>query len=121
MGLGYLKLGQPTPTLSGGEAQRIKLAKEIGQRRKGNTLYILDEPTTGLSLHDTAKLIELLDELIANGNSVIVIEHNPAVLASCDWIIEIGPGGGPEGGYIIAEGSPDMLKGNPKSLAGRYL
>jgi len=121
MGLGYLKLGQSTTTLSGGEAQRIKLAKEIGRRRKGNILYILDEPTTGLSLYDTAKLIELLDELVANGNSAIVIEHNPAVLASCDWMIELGPGGGPEGGYIIAEGSPGMLKVNLKSITGRYL
>ncbi|BBI33386.1 excinuclease ABC subunit UvrA [Cohnella abietis] len=121
IGMGYIKIGQSTPTLSGGEAQRIKLAKEIGRRRKGNILYILDEPTTGLSLYDTAMLIELLDELIANGNSVIVIEHNTTVLTSCDWIIELGPGGGPDGGYIIAEGSPGALKENPKSITGRYL
>lgn len=121
IGMGYIKLGQPTPTLSGGEAQRIKLAKEIGRRRKGNILYVLDEPTTGLSLYDTAKLILLLDELVAKGNSVIVIEHDPEVLKSCDWIIELGPCGGPEGGRLIAEGSPEALKENPKSITGRYL
>lgn len=121
IGMGYIKLGQPTPTLSGGESQRIKLAKEIGKRRKGNILYVLDEPTTGLSLYDTAKLIQLLDELVAKGNSVIVIEHDPAVLSVCDWIIELGPGGGAEGGQIIAEGSPQELKRNPKSVTGGYL
>ncbi|CAH1200683.1 UvrABC system protein A [Paenibacillus plantiphilus] len=121
IGMGYIKLGQSTPTLSGGEAQRIKLAKELGRRRRGYILYILDEPATGLSLYDTAKLIELLDELVATGNSVIVIEHNPVVLAACDWIIELGPGGGPDGGHIIAEGSPEVLKENPNSITGRYL
>lgn len=121
IGMGYIKLGQPTPTLSGGESQRIKLAKEIGKRRKGSILYVLDEPTTGLSLYDTAKLIKLLDELIANGNSVIVIEHNTEVLKLCDWIIELGPEGGQKGGYIIAEGSPYSLKENPKSITGKYL
>ncbi|MCM1988858.1 excinuclease ABC subunit UvrA [Oceanirhabdus seepicola] len=121
IGMGYIKLGQPTPTLSGGESQRIKLAKEIGKRRKGNILYVLDEPTTGLSLHDTAKLIKLLDELIAKGNSVIVVEHDTEVLKTCDWIIELGPEGGEKGGYIIAEGSPGTLKKNSKSITGRYL
>jgi len=121
IGMGYIKLGQPTPTLSGGEAQRIKLAKEIGRQRKGNILYVMDEPTTGLSLYDTAKLIHLLDELVAKGSSVIVIEHDPAVLSSCDWIIELGPGAGTEGGRIIAEGSPRVLKQNPKSITGKYL
>jgi excinuclease ABC subunit A len=121
IGMGYIKLGQPTPTLSGGEAQRIKLAKEIGRRRKGNILYVLDEPTMGLSLYDTAKLILLLDELAAKGNSVIVIEHDPEVLSVCDWIIELGPGGGAEGGRIIAEGPPQALKNNPKSVTGPYL
>lgn len=121
IGMGYIKLGQPTPTLSGGESQRIKLAKEIGKRRKGNILYVLDEPTTGLSQYDTAKLIELLDELIANGNSVIVVEHNIEVLKCCDWIIELGPEGGEKGGYIIAEGSTETLKENFKSITGRYL
>jgi excinuclease ABC A subunit len=121
IGMGYIKLGQPTPSLSGGEAQRIKLAKEIGRRRLGNILYVLDEPTTGLSLYDTSSLIQLLDELVTKGNSVIVIEHDPAVLESCDWIIELGPGGGTEGGSIIAEDSPSALKNNPESITGRYL
>ncbi|WML32563.1 excinuclease ABC subunit UvrA [Clostridium sp. OS1-26] len=121
IGMGYIKLGQPTPTLSGGESQRIKLAKEIGRRRKGNILYVLDEPTTGLSPYDTAKLIQLLDELIANGNSVIVVEHNTEVLKTCDWIIELGPEGGSEGGYILAEGSTQTLKESSKSITGRYL
>ncbi|HBG4073463.1 TPA: excinuclease ABC subunit UvrA [Clostridioides difficile] len=121
IGMGYIKLGQPTPTLSGGESQRIKLAKEIGKKRNGNILYVLDEPTTGLSLYDTAKLIQLLGELVSNGNSVIVVEHDIDVLNVCDWIIELGPEGGDKGGYIIAEGSPKVLKENPKSITGRYL
>lgn len=121
IGMGYIKLGQPTPTLSGGESQRIKLAKEIGQKRKGNTLYILDEPTTGLSLYDTSKLIQLLDELVSDGNSVIVVEHDTEVLKVCDWIVELGKGGGEKGGYLIAEGTPQMLVDDPNSLIGRYL
>lgn len=121
IGMGYIKLGQPTPTLSGGEAQRIKLAREIGRRRKGNILYIMDEPTTGLSLYDTSKLILLMDELIIKGNSVIVIEHNPVILKTCDWIIELGPNGGAGGGKLIAEGSPQALKNNLESVTGRYL
>ncbi len=121
IGMGYIGLGQPTPTLSGGESQRIKLAKEIGRRRKGNILYVLDEPTTGLSLYDTAKLIGLLDELVAGGSSAIVIEHDPIVLSSCDWIIELGPEGGVGGGRIVAEGTPESLRSNPASLTGRYL
>jgi excinuclease ABC subunit A len=120
-GMGYITLGQPTATLSGGEAQRIKLAKEIGRRRKGNILYVLDEPTTGLSLYDTANLLALLDTLVKQGNSVIVIEHDPTVLSYCDWLIELGPGGGVEGGEIIAEGSPLDLKQNPRSQTGPFL
>ncbi len=121
IGMGYIKLGQPTPTISGGEAQRVKLAKEIGKQRKGNIVYVLDEPTIGLSLYDTAKLLLLLDELVKKGNSIIVIEHDPVVLSACDWIVELGPEGGTEGGKIIAEGSPITLKKNPKSKTGRYL
>jgi excinuclease ABC subunit A len=121
IGMGYIGLGQPTPTLSGGEAQRVKLAKEIGRRFSGHILYVLDEPTTGLSLYDTAKLIRLLDELVSKGNSVVVVEHDPAVLSACDWIVELGPGGGAEGGEVIAEGRPGMLKENPRSKTGNYL
>lgn len=120
-GMGYIRLGQPSSTLSGGEAQRIKLAKEIGRRRKGNILYVLDEPTTGLSLYDTANLLALLDELVRQGNSVIVIEHDPEVLSFCDWLIELGPGGGWEGGEIIAQGTPFDLKRDPRSRTGPYL
>jgi excinuclease ABC subunit A len=120
-GMGYIPLGQPANTLSGGEAQRIKLAKEIGRRRRGNILYILDEPTTGLSLYDTANLLALLDRLVKQGNSVIVIEHDPTVLSSCDWLIELGPGGGNEGGEIIAQGSLLDLKQNPRSRTGPFL
>ena len=120
-GMGYITLGQPTSTLSGGEAQRIKLAKEIGRRRKGNILYVLDEPTTGLSLYDTANLLELLDTLVNQGNSVIVIEHDPMVLSYCDWLIELGPGGGVEGGEVVAQGSPLDLKQNPRSQTAPFL
>ena len=120
-GMGYITLGQPTNTLSGGEAQRIKLAKEIGRRRQGNILYVLDEPTTGLSLYDTANLLALLDTLVKRGNSVIVIEHDPTVLSYCDWLIELGPGGGVEGGEIIAQGSPLDLKQNSRSQTGPFL
>jgi excinuclease ABC A subunit len=121
IGMGYIQLGQATPTLSGGEAQRIKLAREIGRLRKGNILYVLDEPTSGLSLYDTAKLIELLDELVQQGNSVIVIEHDCAVLNVCDWLIELGPEGGSAGGRIIAEGTPQNLHQHPESVTGPFL
>lgn len=121
MGMGYLSLGQPTSSLSGGEAQRVKLAKELGRPGKGNLLYVLDEPTNGLSLYDTALLMKLLDQLVAGGNSVIVIEHNVEVLKCCDYIIELGPEGGDKGGEIIAEGTPKMLRTNPKSKTGKFL
>lgn len=121
MGMGYLKLGQPTSSLSGGEAQRVKLAKELGQKQKGNMLYVLDEPTTGLSLYDTELLLKLLKQLINSGNSVIVIEHNVEVLKNCDYIIELGPEGGDKGGEVIAMGTPKQLIENPKSKTGRYL
>jgi excinuclease ABC subunit A len=121
MGMGYLRLGQPTSSLSGGEAQRVKLAKELGKQQGGNMLYVLDEPTTGLSLYDTALLLKLLDQLVLSGNSVIVIEHNVEVLKSCDYIIELGPEGGEKGGEVIAKGTPDELRVNPNSKTGRYL
>lgn len=121
MGMGYLTLGQPTSSLSGGEAQRVKLAKELGKQRGGNMLYVLDEPTTGLSLYDTALLLKLLDQLVTNGSSVIIIEHNIDVLKNCDYIIELGPEGGDMGGEMIAKGTPEQLIVNPNSKTGRYL
>ena len=121
MGMGYLTLGQPTSSLSGGEAQRVKLAKELGKQRGGNILYVLDEPTTGLSLYDTELLLRLLKQLVESGNSVIVIEHNVEILRNCDYIIELGPEGGDKGGDIIAEGTPEQLNRNPNSKTGRYL
>jgi excinuclease ABC A subunit len=121
VGLDYLKLGQQTPTISGGEAQRIKLAKELGKRQSKNSLYILDEPTTGLSFDDREKLISLIHELCNNSNTIIVTEHDPVVLSNCDYIIELGPGGGSDGGYIIATGTPAQLKENKESIIGRYL
>ncbi len=121
MGMGYLTLGQPTSSLSGGEAQRVKLAKELGKQRKGNILYVLDEPTNGLSLYDTALIIKQLDQLVTTGNTVIVNEHNVEVLKSCDYIIELGPEGGDKGGQIIAKGTPQSLIHEPHSKTGRYL
>jgi len=121
MGMGYLTLGQPTSSLSGGEAQRIKLAKELGKQHKGNMLYVLDEPTTGLSVYDTVLLLKLLDKLVEDGNSVIVIEHNTEVLKNCDYIIELGPEGGNLGGEIIAMGTPEQIIEQQKSKTGRYL
>ncbi|MFX1315776.1 MAG: excinuclease ABC subunit UvrA [Promethearchaeota archaeon] len=121
IGMGYITLGQPAPTLSGGEAQRVKLAKELGKSRKGNSLYILDEPTVGLSFYDAVKLIELLDHLVQEGNSVIIIEHDPDILSYTDYIIELGPEGGPKGGEIIAQGAPEEIKQIKISKTGPYL
>ena len=122
VGMGYMKLGQKTPTISGGESQRIKLAKELAKGKLGkNCLYILDEPTTGLSFSDSEKLLELLNELVDKGNSVIVTEHDTYMLSNCDWIVEMGPGGDKDGGYLIAEGTPAMLKANKESIIGAYL
>lgn len=122
VGLGYMSLGQKTPTISGGEAQRIKLAKELGKSGSGkDNVYILDEPTTGLSFSDSERLIMLMQELVDNGNTIIVTEHDPIVLSNCDYIIEMGPGGGSDGGYVIATGTPDELKKNEKSIIGRYI
>jgi len=110
IGLGYIQLGQAAPSLSGGEAQRIKLAKELSSKIREKTLYILDEPTVGLHFDDIRKLLIILRQLIAKGNSVIVIEHNPDVLRECDWLIELGPEGGDEGGRIVFEGIPESIK-----------
>jgi len=121
IGMGYITLGQPTPTLSGGEAQRVKLAKELGRARKTKSLYILDEPTVGLSFYDAVKLIELLDQLVREGNSIIIIEHDPEILSYTDYIIELGPEGGPNGGEVIASGTPKQIKENVNSKTGSYL
>lgn len=121
VGLGYMKIGQSATTLSGGEAQRIKLAKELSKKATGNTLYILDEPTTGLHFEDIGKLLKVLHQLVDNGNSIVVIEHNLDVLKTTDWIIDIGPKGGNKGGYIVAEGTPEQVAKNPKSVTGEYL
>jgi excinuclease ABC subunit A len=121
VGLGYIKIGQPATTLSGGEAQRIKLAKELAKRSTGRTLYILDEPTTGLHSDDVNKLLKVLHSLVDSGNSMIVIEHNLDVVKTADWVIDIGPGGGDKGGYIVAEGTPEQIAANKKSVTGEYL
>jgi len=121
VGLGYIKLGQAATTLSGGEAQRIKLAAELGKRATGKTLYILDEPTTGLHFEDIRKLLEVLNRLVNKGNSVIVIEHNLDVVKTADWIIDLGPEGGDAGGKVIAEGTPEQVAKTPGSYTGQFL
>jgi excinuclease ABC subunit A len=121
VGLSYVRLGQSATTLSGGEAQRVKLARELAKRDTGRTLYILDEPTTGLHFHDIAQLLEVLQRLTAAGNTVIVIEHNLDVIRTADWVIDLGPGGGEHGGRIIATGTPEDIARNPASVTGRYL
>ena len=122
VGMGYIKLGQETPTISGGESQRIKLAKELAKGKAGKQcLYIFDEPTTGLSYYDSERLMVLLDELVDRGNSVIVTEHDPYILSNCDYLIEMGKGGGREGGNVIASGTPSDLENNQESIIGRYL
>ena len=121
VGLGYIKIGQQATTLSGGEAQRIKLAKELSKRSTGRTLYILDEPTTGLHSHDIKKLLEILQAFVATGNTVVVIEHNLEVIKTADWIIDMGPEGGDEGGKIIAEGTPEKISQCENSYTGSFL
>ncbi|MDE2110351.1 MAG: excinuclease ABC subunit UvrA [Alphaproteobacteria bacterium] len=121
VGLGYISIGQQATTLSGGEAQRVKLSKELSRRATGRTLYILDEPTTGLHFHDVKKLLEVLHELVDNGNTVVVIEHNLEVIKTADWIVDLGPEGGDGGGEIVAQGTPDEVAKTPRSYTGQYL
>ena len=121
VGLGYVKVGQPATTLSGGEAQRVKLSKELSKRSTGRTLYMLDEPTTGLHFHDVAKLLELLQELVEGGNTVVVIEHNLEVIKTADWVIDLGPEGGDGGGEIVGVGTPEDIAENPRSHTGTFL
>jgi excinuclease ABC subunit A len=121
VGIGYIKLGQSATTLSGGEAQRVKLALERSKRDTGRTLYILDEPTTGLHFHDIDLLLRVLHRLRDHGNTVIVIEHNLDVIKTADWVIDMGPEGGDGGGTVVAEGTPEEIVRNEASHTGRYL
>ena len=121
VGLGYVRLGQPAPTLSGGEAQRVKLATELGKRSTGRTIYILDEPTTGLHFEDVRRLLGVLQRLVDTGNTILVIEHNLDVIKSADWIVDLGPEGGDGGGQVIAEGTPEQVAKTAGSFTGQYL
>jgi excinuclease ABC subunit A len=121
VGLGYIRLGQPAPTLSGGEAQRVKLATELARRATGKTLYILDEPTTGLSFEDVAALLRVLQRLVDTGNTVVVIEHHPDVMKNADYLIDLGPGAGEKGGWVVATGTPEEIVKTPESVTGQYL
>jgi excinuclease ABC subunit A len=119
--LAYVKVGQQATTLSGGEAQRVKLAKELSRRSTGRTLYILDEPTTGLHFHDVAQLLDVLHELVDQGNTMIVIEHNLEVVKTADWIVDMGPEGGDAGGEVVAQGTPEEVAETPGSHTGEFL
>ena len=121
VGLGYVRLGQPAPTLSGGEAQRVKLSTELGKRGTGRTIYILDEPTTGLHFEDVRRLLGVLQRLVDNGNTMLVIAHNLDVIKSADWIIDLGPEGGAGGGTVVAEGTPEQVAKVPESYTGKFL
>jgi excinuclease ABC subunit A len=121
VGLGYIELGQSATTLSGGEAQRVKLSKELSRRGTGRTLYILDEPTTGLHFADTHKLLDVLNKLVDQGNTVVIIEHNLDVIKSADYVIDLGPEGGGGGGRIVAEGTPEDVARCRESFTGRFL
>ncbi len=121
VGLSYIKVGQQATTLSGGEAQRVKLSKELSRRSTGKTLYILDEPTTGLHFEDVRKLLEVLHRLVEQGNTVVVIEHNLDVIKTADWVIDLGPGGGVNGGEVVVAGTPEVVAAEAKSFTGQYL
>jgi excinuclease ABC subunit A len=121
VGLGYITLGQSATTLSGGESQRVKLSKELSRRATGRTLYILDEPTTGLHFADTQKLLDMLNQLVDSGNTVVVIEHNLDVIKTADWIIDLGPEGGDRGGRIVAQGTPEDIVMVNESYTGQFL
>ena len=121
VGLGYVRLGQPAPTLSGGEAQRVKLASELQKRSTGRTIYVLDEPTTGLHFEDIRKLLGVLTRLVETGNTVIVIEHNLDVIKTADWVIDLGPEGGAGGGTIVATGPPERIAAVEESYTGQFL
>jgi excinuclease ABC subunit A len=121
VGLGYVRLGQSAPTLSGGEAQRVKLATELQRRSTGRTIYVLDEPTTGLHFEDVSKLLIVLNRLVDAGNTVVVIEHNLDVIKCADWVIDLGPEGGSRGGSVIAEGTPEDVAKDKKSFTGVFL
>jgi len=121
VGLGYMKIGQPATTLSGGEAQRIKLSRELSKRATGRTLYVLDEPSVGLHAADVHKLIEVLQQFVNEGNTVLIIEHHPDIIKVADWIIDLGPEGGEAGGYIVAEGTPENVAQVEASYTGQFL
>jgi excinuclease ABC subunit A len=121
VGLGYIRLGQTAPTLSGGEAQRMKLASELARRSTGKTLYLIDEPTTGLSFYDVHKLLDVVQRLVDKGNSVLMIEHNLDVIRCADWVIDLGPEGGDRGGELIAQGTPEEVAQVAESYTGQYL
>jgi excinuclease ABC subunit A len=121
VGLGYVRLGQPATTLSGGEAQRVKLATELQRRATGRTIYVLDEPTTGLHFEDIRRLLGVLNRLVDDGNTIIVIEHNLDVIKTADWVIDMGPEGGPGGGSVITAGTPEQVAAVPESHTGRFL
>jgi len=121
VGLGYIQLGQPAPTLSGGEAQRVKLARELSIRSLDHTMYLLDEPTTGLHFEDIQKLLHVLDRLVSADNTVVIIEHNLDVIKNADWIIDLGPEGGDAGGEVVGVGTPTEIAENPNSLTGSFL